>query len=521
MVFKMEKVVTTNQANDKSTTDLKVVINDFGPIFKGNIELKPLTIFIGPNNSGKSYAAMLLHSIFETYNLTFIHYFSYITNPKQFDRYIQFHDDAKSRIKLLFLKKFNIEPLVKKLIEQKEIIVPDEMIDYIVYLFYQKFYAENLEQNIIRSFASPLNKLIRTNQDSFNININYSSVPHNFCFTRNKLTFEKKSKTDLKIGVSIEETRYKNGTSKIFPMSLIITAKQYISEHVIPVSQIESENKEEYIKDFVIQTIIDAVFNIIASNDPIQVFYLPAARSGILQAYKALVISMLQKVPLVGIQEIDIPPLSGVVSDFISSIISSSKQKGPIFDLAEQFEKELLHGTIEVIFQNKYSYPEIQYTFQGTSIQLHRASSTVSEVAPISLYLKHLVKPGDVLIIEEPEAHLHPNNQRILAKYLVRLIRQGVKVLITTHSEILLEQLSSFILMSQLEPKARKEYSYLEDDYLKKEEVATFVFKYNEENKGYEINQIEIEDDGISQEEFTKIHELLYEEIFKLKKELE
>ena len=45
----------------------KIEIKDFGPICKGEIELKPLTIFIGPNNSGKSYAAMLIHSLYRSY----------------------------------------------------------------------------------------------------------------------------------------------------------------------------------------------------------------------------------------------------------------------------------------------------------------------------------------------------------------------------------------------------------------------------------------------------------------------
>ena len=45
---------------------LNLEMKDFGPIIEGNISLKPLTLFVGPNNSGKSYAAMLIHSIYET-----------------------------------------------------------------------------------------------------------------------------------------------------------------------------------------------------------------------------------------------------------------------------------------------------------------------------------------------------------------------------------------------------------------------------------------------------------------------
>lgn len=43
--------------------DLELGIRDFGPIREGRIRLRPLTIFIGPNNSGKSYAALLARSV--------------------------------------------------------------------------------------------------------------------------------------------------------------------------------------------------------------------------------------------------------------------------------------------------------------------------------------------------------------------------------------------------------------------------------------------------------------------------
>ena len=41
----------------------RIEVKDFGPIAEGAVDLKPLTVFIGPNNSGKSYMALLVYAL--------------------------------------------------------------------------------------------------------------------------------------------------------------------------------------------------------------------------------------------------------------------------------------------------------------------------------------------------------------------------------------------------------------------------------------------------------------------------
>ncbi len=52
-----------------------------------------------------------------------------------------------------------------------------------------------------------------------------------------------------------------------------------------------------------------------------------------------------------------------------------------------------------------------------------------------------IAKPGEILIIENPEAHLHPYAQSILAKFLSLVSATGVQVLIESHSEHILNGL--------------------------------------------------------------------------------
>jgi predicted ATPase len=38
----------------------RIYVKDFGPVAKADIELKPLTVLMGPNNTGKTYMSTLL-----------------------------------------------------------------------------------------------------------------------------------------------------------------------------------------------------------------------------------------------------------------------------------------------------------------------------------------------------------------------------------------------------------------------------------------------------------------------------
>jgi predicted ATPase len=54
-------------------------------------------------------------------------------------------------------------------------------------------------------------------------------------------------------------------------------------------------------------------------------------------------------------------------------------------------------------------------------------------------------EPGDVFLIEEIDAGLHPTRVRVLVEFLVDVAhRKGVQVIATTHSPVVLEWLKSF-----------------------------------------------------------------------------
>ncbi len=77
--------------------------------------------------------------------------------------------------------------------------------------------------------------------------------------------------------------------------------------------------------------------------------------------------------------------------------------------------------------------------------------SGTAQLLPLILKLT-VGSPSSVLLLEEPEANLHPNLQSRLADLLVELIGSGHQVLVETHSEYLVRRLQYLVAKGQCDP---------------------------------------------------------------------
>ena len=473
--------------------NLHLDIENFGPITKGKIELKPLTVFVGPNNSGKSYATMLIHSILSTENQ-----FEYMhLGDVMFASTSSILQDCDKQIK-------NIAEKNRK---KSSFIIPKSLTKKMLASLIEEIFSSRLKSGIEGNFGSPVNSLIQKKSKSSKITVSNS---HKFTITLGK---------DLSIkSQELSAPKYK---IQITPKSNEYYAKYEHKEDTVTFT-VDGEYGADFLKYEITTEIFRSLARQIKHADlPDDSYYFPATRSGILQGHKALSASIIKSAHYGGVESFQIPKLSKVVSDFISNIIVIPNKAGPFYKFSEELESELLHGHIHMPTLHKSTFPEIMYDAKGMEIPLHRTSSTISEIAPFSLYLKHIIYPSSLLIIEEPEAHLHPANQVTFAKYIVKMIRKGLNVLLTTHSVFLLEQIGKYMLASKLEPDIRvKELGYDKDDYLLYDEVSSYVFVRNNDG-GHSIKPIEINnEEGISQEEFVKVNESLYSESLKIHKNL-
>jgi len=82
----------------------------------------------------------------------------------------------------------------------------------------------------------------------------------------------------------------------------------------------------------------------------------------------------------------------------------------------------------------------IMFYLDGGNFYLNQLGNGVGWVLPI-LVTCLSAEPGSTIIIQEPEAHLHPKMQSRLADFFIAMSLSGRQCLIETHSEYLIEQL--------------------------------------------------------------------------------
>ena len=116
------------------------------------------------------------------------------------------------------------------------------------------------------------------------------------------------------------------------------------------------------------------------------------------------------------------------------------------------------------------------------NIPLHLASSSARGLSDFYFFLQHVAKKGNILIIDEPESHLDTANQIQLARLLARLVRAGLKVLITTHSDYLIKEFNNLVMLSKSfadKDAVVRKLKYQADDFLSPDSVRAYVAENN------------------------------------------
>ena len=254
-------------------------------------------------------------------------------------------------------------------------------------------------------------------------------------------------------------------------------------------------------------------------------YYLPAGRSGLLEAWTDVVrLRLRHDRDGLALSGRDPAALGGIALDFLSELqelLRPKPRRGPYhrsrYRKRRQFKKvestarrleELINGDVEFA-RGRERVPSLAYTQGERSIPVQRASSMIAELAPLLSWIKHVLVPGDLILIDEPEAHMHPEAVLAVAETLVALAHSGVRVLCTTHSSEFLHQVSNCMLRSASQSVAPHSEAISID-------VADLgVYRFDRPNLGSGTRIVHEEIDpnwGIPEDEYIAVAERLAEE---------
>ena len=486
------------------STELEV--RDFGPIVKAKIDLRPLTVFVGPSNTGKSYLAILIYALHRCFGSreglfrrSYRHPFSEFRNQKILDL-------SKQKIKILLEQ---TQSIYEKLIEEKEssVVLPSQISELIRCRYEET--ASDVANEIKRCFGmgdvDQLSRKEGKNQAQIVIrrptSSNSKTIEYSLTLAQ---TIKFKSIIPDTIPISSAISSGLNQNLKMFKHIFYRFQKRKISEKDV-----------EYLKyealDLISEFIGSFLLNLI---DPLNkyAYYLPADRTGVMHAHSVVVESLIARAPMAGIRPaVGTSVLSGVLADFLEQLIRIDRINGLIRrkkqDHSAAIENLILRGSIKVTRSSPIDYPHFIYRPEGwkDDLELANASSMVSELAPVVLYLRHLVKSNNVLIVEEPESHLHPAMQVELVRQLATLIDKGIRVIVTTHSEWLLDELANIVRRSEL-PEAKRDNKAT----LNPEQVGVWLFESKKRPKGTVVNEVRLDECGLYPAKFENVAAALH-----------
>lgn len=533
---------------------LEIEVTDFGPIAKAKIDLRPLTVFVGPSNTGKSYLATLIYALHRFFGgFAPNPGFTERVGPSLFDRFVGvWEDDQESsaveiKALLAWMNRLFNSTQEKPLAEDFRARVPDDVAPLIrPFLREVSTLNDSLNDEIARCFGSEgTSRLIRHgSRDGAQVSLrrfvsetSLPTEPFDYTFTmqggETALAASVPDTTPLQIGNGDTSPWHRERIQQwILRTSKSIEYQRFAEQYEGHAARMADPQQSELVnraaedtwrmvreqaKSLRNELVCVAGSSIISPLDRVA-YYLPADRAGLIDTRSLIVASLIRRSFHTGLERNEaLPALSGVLADFLEKLVvfedSSQRERRDGTYLAKMLEIEVLRGEVREV-RSETGASTFLYQPEGRKeeIPLKLASSMVSELAPVVLYLRQVVRPGDVLIIEEPEAHLHPGMQAAFTRQLAAIVRSGVRVMLTTHSDYVLEELANLVRMSEL-PESQQAGLEGAEFALEPEEVGVWLFEPKRRPKGTVVKEIKLDtNSGSFPAGYGDVTEALYNE---------
>lgn len=435
---------------------MKVTVRNLGVLKEAKIDLKPLTILVGPNNAGKTWLAYTLAGILGSDGL---------------NQYISAY--IEERVAKVF-------PPLESAVEQ----ILNEGNATVDLLAFADRYSEIYFNNVALLTKQWMYSYFNTDSVSFaDLEVSIALA------VKKRSLLEHVLQASLRNEVSIGQRRQG---------ALLSLLKKEGERNLLIYTSADKPVEEELPREIIRERLINSVFRLLhqALSPNTQIF--PTERAG-------LVIFPVTGQPLTPLKQMEgtfIGPIAHFV-DLMRAIFEVSPLKRKqreeqaqghtairaYLQLADLLEKYVLGGELD--FKPELE-PGREIRFkpdENSSLGLSITSSMIKELTPLVLYLRYLAMPDELLVIDEPEMNLHPEAQAKLIEFLAMLVNAGLNVLVTTHSPYIIDHLANLIKAAEHEDKAPISGQFFlknQDAFISKDNVSVYLVE-----NGQAINAID------------------------------
>ena len=406
---------------------MQLKMRNLGPLRQAEFELGDLTVICGKNNTGKTYATYALYGFLSFWEEAFFPQIS----PSEID--ILLNEGSLVIDLSAYIDKANI--IISRACKQYSAIFT-RIFASSEKLFADAEYEISLSNEQIVTLGSFSRVYGSAKKDQFSIDKGPNeTLEINLFFERDHRAGVRKTPLQRAIGNAIKEVIF----SAVFPHSFIASAER---------TGAAIFRKE---LDFARNRLLEQMNTMERNLNPFD---------------------LLNKVNT----DYALPVRRNV--DFTRRLEEIAKQESFIAEnhpeLLADFS-ELIGGKYKVVRDELYYIPDVNKRLRLT---MDESSSAVRSLLDIGFYLHHVAKPNDLLMVDEPELNLHPENQRKIARLFARLVNIGIKVFITTHSDYIIKELNTLIMLNQQGTgveRVRKKEKYRHEELLRAEQIRVYM----------------------------------------------